>query len=191
MTRKQKKYQRASDEELALILSKGKNNPVLAEIYRRYGHLVFGLCLKYFKQREDAEDMATQVFTKLQTKIAGKTIDSFKSWLLIVAKNECLMKLRKKSYDHMEIKEELISEDTISASDKLNQELKYEELEAAIDQLEDEQALVIKQFYLKQQSYKSISESFDIPLKKVKSAIQNGKRNLRIKLEQHDLFKSA
>lgn len=191
MTRKQKKYQRASDEELALILSKGKNNFVLAEIYQRYGHLVFGLCLKYFKQREDAEDMATQIFTQLQTKIEGKSIDSFKSWLYIVAKNECLMKLRKKKYDHMEIKEELVSASPHEYEDKLNQELKYEELESAINQLDSEQALVIKQFYLKQQSYKSISESFDIPLKKVKSAIQNGKRNLRIKLEQHDLFKSA
>ena len=191
MTRKQRKYQLASDEELGLILSKGKDNLALTEIYKRYGHLVFGLCLKYFKQREDAEDMTTYIFTKLQDKIADKTIDSFKSWLYIVAKNECLMKLRKKSYNHLEIKEELISSNSDHDVDKLNQELKYEELEAAIGELEDEQALVIKQFYLEQQSYKSISESYSIPLKKVKSAIQNGKRNLRIKLEQHDLFKSA
>jgi RNA polymerase sigma-70 factor (ECF subfamily) len=99
--------------------------------------------------------------------------------------------LRKKSYNHLEIKDELLSDPSDALTDKLNQELKYEELESAINELEDEQALAIKQFYLEQQSYKSISESFNIPLKKVKSAIQNGKRNLKIKLEQHDLFKSA
>jgi RNA polymerase sigma-70 factor (ECF subfamily) len=191
MINRRKKYQRASDEDLAAILSKEENNLALAEIYRRYGHLVLGLCLKYLKQPADAEDMASHIFTQLQKKLADKRIDTFKSWLFIVSKNECLMKLRKKSYNHIAIKEELLSEPSDQQTDKLNQELKYEELEDAINELEEEQALVIKQFYLEQQSYKSISESFNIPLKKVKSAIQNGKRNLRIKLEQHDLFKSA
>ena len=191
MINRRKKYQLASDEDLAKFLSKGENRHALAELYRRYGHLVYGLCLKYFKQQADAEDMASHIFIQLQKKLAGKTIDSFKSWLFIVSKNECLMKLRKKSYNHLEIKDELLSDPLERESDKLNQELKYEELEAAINELEDDQSLAIKQFYLEQQSYKSISETFNIPLKKVKSAIQNGKRNLRIKLEQHDLFKSA
>tara|TARA_B100000508_G_scaffold118450_1_gene98604 strand:+ start:119094 stop:119666 length:573 start_codon:yes stop_codon:yes gene_type:complete len=190
MSRKLKKYKRFSDEELAQILSNKNDQLALTEIYNRYGHLVFGLCLKYFKQKEDAEDMTVHVFTKLQAKLVGKHLDSFKSWLYVVAKNECLMRLRKKNYDHVQIKEEIVNEEEEHV-DKLNQELKYEELEAAIDTLKEEQAEAIKLFYLQQKTYKEISEIQNSPLKKVKSAIQNGKRNLRIKLEKNDLFKSA
>lgn len=191
MARKYFKYNNFSDEELTLLLNRKEHNLALEELYKRYGHLVFGLCIKYFKQKEDAEDMTISVFMKLKDKIAGKSIDSFKSWLYIVAKNECLMKLRKKRYDHVVIKEELLPETTNQKNEKLNEELQYKQLEAAINELTEEQALAIKAFYFESKSYKEISEEQSLPLKKVKSAIQNGKRNLRIKLEQNDLFKSA
>lgn len=191
MARQRRKYQAARDEQLAIWLSEGQSNIALNELYKRYGHLVFGLCLKYFKQREDAEDMTMQIFSKLKKKTAQKTIDSFKSWLYIVAKNECLMELRKKRYDHVVVNEELLPETTDQKKDKLNEELQYTQLEASIEKLTDEQAMAIKAFYLEGKSYKEISEEQSLPLNKVKSAIQNGKRNLRIKLEQNDLFKSA
>ncbi len=191
MKLKKGKYSVATDEELVSFLSDKKSNLALNELYKRYGHLVFGLCLKYLKQKEDAEDLTMNIFTKLKKKSSGKSIDSFKSWLYTVSKNECLMLLRKKKYDHIEVKEELITADAESSSDKLNEELQYEKLESAIDELKEEQALTIRQFYLENKSYQEISEKLNLPLKKVKSAIQNGKRNLRIKLEQNDLFKSA
>lgn len=191
MTLKKRKYKSASDEELVRLLSDDQSGLALNELYKRYGHLVFGLCIKYLKQQEDAEDMTMSIFMKLKKKSSGQSINSFKSWLYTVSKNECLMILRKKRYDHVEVKEELIESSPDGTSEKLNEELQYEELESAIDELSEEQALTIRQFYLKNQSYQEISVKYDIPVKKVKSAIQNGKRNLRIKLEQNDLFKSA
>jgi RNA polymerase sigma-70 factor (ECF subfamily) len=191
MTRKERKYQAASDEQLSIWLNEGQTNTALGELYKRYSHLVFGLCLKYFKNQEDAEDMTMNIFSKLEKKTANKSIESFKSWLYTVAKNECLMKLRKKRYDHIEVNEELMPETEGQKKEKLNEELQYKQLEEAIEELTDEQAKTIKAFYLESKSYKEISEALSMPLKKVKSAIQNGKRNLRIKLEQNDLFKSA
>lgn len=191
MKLKKDKYSVASDEELVGFLSENESNLALNELYKRYGHLVFGLCLKYLKQKEDAEDLTMNIFTKLKKKSSGKSIDSFKSWLYTVSKNECLMLLRKKRYDHIEVKEELITATPEGSGEKLNKELQYEKLESAIEELKEEQALTIRQFYLENKSYQEISEKLNLTLKKVKSAIQNGKRNLRIKLEQNDLFKSA
>ena len=191
MALKKRKYHKSSDEELIELLTDDQSNMVINELYKRYGHLVFGLCLKYLKQKEDAEDLTMNIFSKLKNKVQGKSIDSFKSWLYTVSKNECLMLLRKKRYDHVEVNEELISSTTSIENEKLNKELQYKELESAINELNKEQALAIHHFYLENKSYQEISEKFDIPLKKIKSAIQNGKRNLRIKLENNDLFKSA
>jgi RNA polymerase sigma-70 factor (ECF subfamily) len=191
MKLKKGKYTVATDKELVGFLSDNQSNLALNELYARYGHLVLGLCLKYLKQKEDAEDLTMNIFIKLKKKSSGKSIDSFKSWLYTVSKNECLMLLRKKRFDHIEVKEELLSEDSANSKDKLNEELKYEELEYAISELKEEQAVTIRQFYLENKSYQEISAKLEISLKKVKSAIQNGKRNLRIKLEQNDLFKSA
>lgn len=191
MKRKAFKYKRYADEELVEVLVKNSDKRALEELYLRYGHLVFGLCMKYLKHRENAEDLTSQLFIKLPEKLQGSTIQSFKSWLYTVTKNECLMLLRKKTINTVEANEERIYSENDGLHEKLNQELKYEELENAIDSLSEEQSIVIKAFYLKQQSYKLISENYNLPIKKVKSAIQNGKRNLRIILEEHDLFKSA
>lgn len=191
MKRKAFKYKRYADEDLVEVLVKNSDKRALEELYLRYGHLVFGLCMKYLKHRENAEDLTSQLFIKLPEKLQGSTIQSFKSWLYTVTKNECLMLLRKKTINTVEANEERIYSENDGLHEKLNQELKYEELENAIDSLSEEQSIVIKAFYLKKQSYKLISEKYNLPIKKVKSAIQNGKRNLRIILEEHDLFKSA
>jgi RNA polymerase sigma factor (sigma-70 family) len=60
-----------------------------------------------------------------------------------------------------------------------------ETLKKCIDQLKDEQKECIKLFYLEEKCYQEIAESTSYELKKVKSYIQNGKRNLRICMDQH------
>lgn len=170
---------------------KEKSDPeIIGELYLRYGHLMMGTCLNYLKDKQNAEDTVMEIFMDLDKKIKQHEIKYFKSWLFMVTKNACLMKLRKKKHLNVQIKEELIAdEDEIHI--KQMKEVKITALENAIEELDPPQDDVIKLFYIQKMTYKDISDQLNLTMKKVKSAIQNGKRNLKIKLKENDLFKSA
>ncbi len=187
------KYQSLSDAELLLQYRSTKDKKIIGELYGRYGHLVFGIGLKYFKNKNDAEDIVMDIFMTLDKKIEKHNIKYFKSWLYMVTKNNCLMVLRKKNPHSVPINEEIITSENTDSSieEKKITEGKIEKLEAAIKELNPPQDKVISLFYIQQLTYKEISEQLSITINKVKSAIQNGKRNLKIKLKEHDLFKSA
>ncbi|HZH87429.1 MAG TPA: sigma-70 family RNA polymerase sigma factor [Brumimicrobium sp.] len=184
------KYEQLSDAELLISYRSHSDKKVIGELYTRYGHLVFGTCLNYMKNRNDAEDLVMEIFMTLGDKIQKHEIKYFKSWLFILTKNSCLMLLRRKKHTDIPLNEELVAyQDEIE--EKEIKEIKLNELEAAIEELEPPQDEAIKLFYIQQMTYKEVSEKLNLTLNKVKSAIQNGKRNLKIKLKEHDLFKSA
>lgn len=189
-----KRYQTLDDNDLPGHFKETGNQEIIGEIYKRFGHLMFGTCLKYLKNKEEAEDCVMGIFEKMPDKLEKHQIQHFKSWLYMVTKNACLMRLRKVDpfSDALPILEEAIegsNETTID--DKKLLEIKIEALNEAIEDLKDEQKETVKLFYIEQCSYAQISERLDMPMKKVKSAIQNGKRNIKMKLLDHVSFKSA
>lgn len=190
MDKKTSQFQQLSDEELIKNYREKQESEILGVLYLRYGHLVFGTCLKYLKNREDAEDIVMDIFTSLGNKLEKYEIKYFKSWLYILTKNECMAKLRKQNKISANNAMETIAySDEISEKEK--QELTLTALEEAIQLLDKPQNEVIQLFYIQQLSYKEISTQLNLPLKKIKSAIQNGKRNLKIKLMKNAIFKSA
>ena len=181
-------YRSCSDEQLLSLYKQKPLSRIIGEFYQRYGHLVFGTAMKYTKNKFDAEDITMVIFEKLPQKLAMHDIQNFKGWLYMVSKNECLMLLRKKGSITTELTKELESEDTLNQ--KENQEIQLNLMEEAIETLKEEQKICIKLFYLDRKSYQEITELLAIDLNTVKSAIQNGKRNLKIKLEGRNEFKS-
>ena len=190
MLRKKKTYQGFEDNHLAEEYRLYPSNAIISEIYHRFGHLMFGTCLNYLKNAQDAEDCVMEIFAGLPEKLAKFKISHLKSWLFMTTKNACLMRLRKKKILTSSLEEEL-TEVIQDDQERRTLEVKLEVLEAAIAELTREQQLTINLFYLEKKSYQEISDTLKLPLKKVKSAIQNGKRNLKLKLENHDSFKSA
>ena len=182
-----KKYRDLSDEEILHRYKKKPSSSAIAELYTRYSHLVMGVSMKYMKNKFDAEDIMMNIFEILPKKIMNHNIKNFKSWLYMVTKNECLMLLRKKGPVTTDLVEVLSS--TIDETDQL--EIKISVLEKEIDLLNDIQKVCIRLFYLERKSYNQIVELTQIDLKQVKSALQNGKRNLRLKLENTDGFKTT
>lgn len=190
MFRKKTTYQGLDDNSLAAEYRLRPSNAVLSEIYRRFGHLMFGTCLNYLKNQQDAEDCVMEIFEDLPEKLKKFEVTFLKSWLFMTTKNACLMKLRKKKMLTDSLEEELTAVEENDHSKEIL-EVKLTALENAISDLTEEQQHTIKLFYLEKKSYQEISDETQLPLKKVKSAIQNGKRNLKLKLENHDSFKSA
>ncbi len=150
-------------------------------------HLVYGLCLKYFKNRDDSQDATMAIYEDISIKLLTTEVQHFKSWLYMVAKNHCLMELRKKN---PEIHNDIFMESTEAVhlnDDKIELERDLEALEDCIEQLKLDQKDCVKRFFLEKKSYQQVNEETGIDLKKVKSHIQNGKRNLKMCLESKNV----
>jgi len=182
-----------TDAELIAEIKSGKSRLALGELYKRYSHLIFGLGLKYLKNKMEAEDILMQLFEKLEAKIVKSDIKNLKNWLYTVTKNECLMKLRKTNNLSSDIESALLykEDDTADKLDEaIEKENQIETLELAITKLKDVQQICIELFYLKGKCYDEVVLETGFELKKVKSYIQNGKRNLKLILENEHVFKS-
>lgn len=185
-----KKYQQLSDKELIDLYVTDRCGYTLPILYERYGHLVMGSCMKYLKQVENAEDITMRIFGELGAKLLKHDIQHFKSWLYQVTRNECLQFLRRHKPGETTVINELTTPVAEDDAEGVRLEQQLQLLEKAIAELKDEQRSCVELFYLKQQSYQEISEQLSIPLNTVKSAIQNGKRNLKIWMERQALHET-
>jgi RNA polymerase sigma-70 factor (ECF subfamily) len=186
-----KKLQNYSDAELVETYKKQQDNKIIGELFARYTHLIFGVCMKYLKNEDESKDAVMEVFIELPEKIHRFEISNFKSWLYSVAKNHCLMHLRKESMEtkhkielYRDFQQEIMeSAELMHHSDNENNNKVIDKLHKGIASLKREQRECVELLYLQNKSYKEVSEITGYNLKKVKSYIQNGKRNLKIYLE--------
>lgn len=184
------KYRDTSDEDLILLYKKEGTSRIIGEFYTRYGHLVMGTCMKYLKNQMDAEDLVMKIFEDLGQKLMRFEVQYFKSWLYQLTRNECLMLLRKKKIEVSDSILEQLTETTSDLQELAEREIQLTLLEGSLENLKEEQRTCLNLFYLEERSYAEISEQLKIEIKQVKSAIQNGKRNLKLKLEEHHEFKT-
>lgn len=177
-------YQHITDNELLEKFYREKDNQWLGIVLQRYTLLLLGVCLKYLKNEESAKDAVQQIFLKAITELSKYKVTYIKSWLYMVAKNHCLMKLRDKHvFLPIEDKNQIIEDD--SGWKEIEQkEITLTLLENSIEELNPEQKSCVTLFYLHKKSYLEIVETTGFNLLQVKSFIQNGKRNLKILLEK-------
>jgi RNA polymerase sigma factor (sigma-70 family) len=182
---KSNRYDHITDAELLELYYADNNQEWIGILLERYTLLLLGVCMKYLKNENEARDSVQQIFLKVLTEVGKYRIDYFKSWLYMVAKNHCLMRLREKGSkgvkelsDHHAIAPEADKQELI------RNEKTYDLLEESIQELSEEQRQCVILFYLKKNSYQQISEKTGYNLMQVKSYIQNGKRNLKILLDK-------
>lgn len=175
-----------NEKELLLQYKATGSLDVLGKLYVPYMSLLYGVCYKYLQEAEQSQDAVMQIFEELIPKLRTHEVDNFKSWLHVYTKNYCLMQLRRdKRRPQVDIEENLFeSEQKLSALNEDRWEEKdFEKLEGCMQTLNFEQEQCVRLFYLEQKCYKDIAEQTGFDLNKVKSAIQNGKRNLKICME--------
>jgi RNA polymerase sigma-70 factor (ECF subfamily) len=180
-------YKHLTDEELIGLYKETSKLDIVGELYNRYVALTYGVCMKYLKDREESRDAVMQIFEKLMTSLKEHEINQFKGWLYITARNFCLMQLRSRKGKNFEEISPFIMESgsEIHLQDGPEIETNLTKLERCIDELGAEQKQCVQLFYLQQKCYKEITESTGYDLNKVKSHIQNGKRNLKICMERN------
>ncbi len=181
------KYHHMTDQELLGQFYADQDNEWLGHLLQRYTLLLLGVSMKYLKNEEEAKDSVQQIFLKVIQELQKYKVEYFKSWLYMVAKNHCLMKLRER-HGHMttEITERLefkAGEET--DLNALNEnEHTLELMEQSMTELNSEQQQCLTLFYLQKKSYQQVADETGYSMLQVKSYIQNGKRNLKILLEK-------
>jgi RNA polymerase sigma factor (sigma-70 family) len=182
---KSNRYDNIADAELLELYYADKNQEWIGILLERYTLLLLGVCMKYLKDENEAKDCVQQIFLKILTEVGKYKIDFFKSWLYMVAKNHCLMRLRDKGAKGVkELNDNYATATETDRQELMANEKTYDLLEEALNELGEEQRQCVILFYLKKNSYQQITEKTGYSLMQVKSYIQNGKRNLKILLDK-------
>jgi RNA polymerase sigma factor (sigma-70 family) len=176
-----------TDHELIGEFKSSQNREVLGVLFTRYTSLVFGTCLKYLKDREDAKDAVMQIFEKLNETLLKYDVQNFKSWLYVSARNHCLMQLRAKKGKETKILDSNLMESDYVLHLEIEPEMEetISKLEKCIEELGEEQRACVRLFYIQEKCYRDIAVETGFELRSVKSFIQNGKRNLRLCMEKN------
>jgi RNA polymerase sigma factor (sigma-70 family) len=184
---KKDNYAHLTDQELLEKFSADHDNEWLGILLQRYTLLLLGVCMKYLKNEEEAKDSVQQVFLKVIQELHKYKVEYFKSWLYMVAKNHCLMRIREK---HGKITAELNErtvgqpDDTTDKQRLIQDDQTLELMAASLEELSLEQRQCVTLFYLQKKSYQQVSDETGYSMLQVKSYIQNGKRNLKILVEK-------
>ncbi len=177
-------YDHIPDSELLMKFHTSQDNKWLGILLERYTLLLFGVCMKYLKNEEEARDAVQQVFLKAITELHKYKVEYFKSWVYMVAKNHCLMKLRDRQGRIPAPLEDNHPADETDQAVFVETDRNLALMNEALEELNSEQKQCITLFYLEKKSYQQVSGETGFSMLQVKSYIQNGKRNLKLIMER-------
>lgn len=169
----------------------GGNQQVYSQLVTRYQSYVFTLALRMLKTREDAEEVAQDVFVKAYRALADfKGASRFSTWLYSIVNTTCLSFLRKKKLDLRSLDDERVFEaaDQQPASVPANSlELKSRNkmVHAAIAMLSADDAEIISLFYQAEQSLEEIGRVLNIEPNTAKLRLHRARGRLKEKIQLH------
>lgn len=176
----------ATDQELVQLYKQDGDIRILSELYQRYMDLLYAVCLKYLKDPETAKDAVMAIFEELISKLLKHEVSNFKGWLYVVAKNHCLMLLRSQRQMPLVHDQEIMQlTENLHLNGVLDKEKHLVQLEKCIETLSPDQKQTVQLFYLQEKCYKEIAGITHTEWNKVRSLIQNARRNLKICMEKN------
>ncbi len=185
----------AADDELVSAYRQSGDAQLVSMLFQRYLDLMYGVCLKYLKDPENARDAVMEIYSILCEKLRHHNVSHFRGWLHVLTRNHCLMKLRtgqKMKFTEADPAGFVQSgENPHPDQEWLEKELQLNRLEDCIGQLAAEQKRSITLFYLEKKCYQEIAAITGQEWNKVRSHIQNGRRNLRQCMEQQNNAQNA
>ena len=149
---------------------------LMRALVERYQRLVFGVCFRMLTQREDAEDVAQEVFTRVFRSL--KTWDSsrpFQPWLMAIATNRCrtALKLRSRQPAPSEIAADLAVETRPTTNHDV-----AEEVQRALEQLRDDYKTCFILFYQQELNITEIGEAMGCPNGTVKTWLHRARAQM-------------
>jgi len=158
---------------------------VLSSIYTAHYHHVLQVCRRFFRQPEDAEDAAAEVFLKLHTVLEKKDDEHpFRPWVCQVAGRHCIDKLRRRKREKCSAVDgnDLCTVPDISSPSPLTQVLRKEakrKVREELNRLPDYYKVPLVLRYYKRMSYSEIAQRLNRRIPTVKTIIFRAKNRLR------------
>jgi RNA polymerase sigma-70 factor (ECF subfamily) len=184
-----KKTEKLSEAQQLSMYQQTGDIGVLGELYAPYMEMIFGICYKYLRDENESKDAVMQIFEKLVADLRSHEVGSLKNWLHSVARNYCLMQLRSRRIfvGTDELSDDVQNADLQSSDldDIFILDTQLSALDKCMQTLISEQRESIRLFYVEEKCYKEISSETGFDFNKVKSYIQNGKRNLKICMDKN------
>lgn len=182
-----KALEHLTDEALLSHFQQSGDLAYLSALYERYMPMVYGVCLKIYRDPLKSEDAVMSIYEELVRKAREHQIESFRGWLYVLARNYCLMEWRKNNRHRTDYHapENMVYYDAVEATFEVELPVeKGKPLEKCMGELPHQQRKSVELFYFEDKSYKEIAVLMAEEVGKVRSYIQNGRRNLRICLEK-------
>lgn len=177
-----------TDEELVAAYKESGNKNVFADLFKNHVNTIYGTCLFYLQDKDEAKDEVMNIFEKLLLDLKQNDIKNFKAWLGFVVRNHCISVIRKRNTAMKNVKGYYEYKETTYETElkieNVSEEKLIEHLKECLPKLKETQHKCIELFYLKNLSYQQISELTGYEINEVKSYIQNGKRKLKLLIEE-------
>lgn len=183
------RFEELEDSDLVKLYQETSDRKIVGVLYHRYSHLVYGVCLKYIKVRDIAQEAVIGIFERVLTDLEISNVFVFKAWLYTVTKNYCLMYLRSMRRDENRIQRIAAEnrQDVSGTDEVMESEQPDDELYNAVSQLSEDQQTCIRLFYLECNSYKQVCTKTGYSFRQVKTSLQNGRKNLKkILIQSYD-----
>lgn len=177
-----------SDAELVARFRQSRDPAHLSPLYLRHAEPIYAICLRYLGTPARAEDAGAEIFAVLLEKLPQYEVDNFRAWLSTLVRNHCLMQLRREQRDPLQRAAPglMQSGELLHLIQEESEEKDTRPLHHCLKQLKEEQRQCIRLFYLTEgESYRSIAERLHLSMGRVRSHLQNGRRNLRLCLEKN------
>jgi RNA polymerase sigma-70 factor (ECF subfamily) len=179
-----------TDNEIISQVLRG-NQAAYADLVNKYQGYVFTLTLRLVKSREDAEELAQDVFIKAYRYLADFRGDSkFSTWLYTIVNNTCITWLRKKKLDTRSLDDEQVfaradNMDSGARADSIEQKSRQQMVTRAIAQLGADDAMVLTLFYQAEQSLEEAARILGIEVNAAKVRLHRARGRLKEKLERN------
>ena len=179
----------ADMDVIARVLNKDHQSySILVERYRNF---VFTLVLRYIKSREDAEEVAQDVFVKAYRPLGDfKGNSKFSTWLYTVTTTTCITFLRKKklevqSLDNEQVFERADNMDGGMSANQIEQKSKVNMVNEAIKMLSPDDAQIITLFYKGEQTLDEIAQILGKEPNAVKVQLHRARGRLKEKMQKY------
>jgi RNA polymerase sigma-70 factor (ECF subfamily) len=162
-----------------------------AQLVKRYQNFVFTITLRYAPNREDAEEIAQDVFVKAYRSLADFRGESkFSTWLYTIVTTTCITFLRKKkvpihSLDNEHIFEAVDNQNSAFRANQIEQKSKVQVINEAIKLLSVDDARIITLFYQAEQSLEEIGRIIGVDPNTAKVKLHRARQRLKEKMEKH------
>jgi RNA polymerase sigma factor (sigma-70 family) len=169
----------------------GGEQSLYAHLVKRYQNFVFTIALRYTPNREDAEEIAQDVFVKAYRSLADFRGESkFSTWLYTIVTTTCITFLRKKkvtihSLDNEHIFEAADNQNSAFKANQVEQKSKAQAIHEAIKLLSVDDARIITLFYQAEQSLEEIGRIIGIDPNTAKVKLHRARQRLKEKMEKH------